>query len=163
MKSSLLLLPAFALLCATSASGAGVIYEWVDDGGRVHLSDVVPEKFQGVAKRVDSRQSEIPAAEQAEAKRQAAKLKAQAATVPVPSSPADPAARPGAAPTAKSSASAAAPTASDCVNWRRRFAVSRDCFAGFQLPDGSLRPGAFQTCGDDVPNPEPVCGPEGWR
>ena len=162
MKSSVFSLTlALALLCVTSACPAGVIYEWVDDGGRVHLSDVVPEKYQSLAKRVDSRQFEIPAAEQDEARRQAAKLKAQAASVPLPLRPADPAIRSGAASAPKSGAAASA--ASDCATWRRRFAISRDCFAGFQLPDGSLRPGAFQTCGNDVPNPEPVCGPEGWR
>lgn len=46
----------------------------------------------------------------------------------------------------------------DCASWRKRFAVSRDCFMGFTLPDGSLRPGAAQTCGPDLPNPAPLCG-----
>ena len=51
----------------------------------------------------------------------------------------------------------------DCLSWRKRFAVSRNCFAGFTLADGSLRPGAAQSCGPDLPNPEPVCGPEHWN
>jgi hypothetical protein len=46
----------------------------------MHASDTVPEKYKSVAKRVDPSRSQIPAAQQAEAQRQAAILKANAAS-----------------------------------------------------------------------------------
>jgi hypothetical protein len=35
------------------------IYQWVDDSGKTHMSEMVPEKFKATAKRVDSRRYEV--------------------------------------------------------------------------------------------------------
>ena len=63
---------------------AGTIFEWVDDNGRKHASDTVPDKYKGVAKPVDPGLFQIPAAQQEEARRQAEALKARAASVAPP-------------------------------------------------------------------------------
>ena len=66
-----------ALLFALSAQAA-VIYRWVDEDGRTHVSDVVPEKYRKSATRVDSSRSEIPTEQRKQAEQAAAKNKALA-------------------------------------------------------------------------------------
>ena len=140
---------------ASAPSPAGTIYEWVDDSGRMHASDTVPEKYKGVAKRVDPSRSQIPAAQQAEAQRQAAALKANAASA-APAPVGSVAQTDG---TRRAARGASAPSASECVAWRQRFKESQDCFIGFSNPDGSR---GYHSCANEVvPDPEPVCGPAG--
>jgi len=51
------LLLAVALL--SLPAGAADIYRWVDENGKVHISDTVPEKYRKSAKRIDSGQYEV--------------------------------------------------------------------------------------------------------
>ena len=156
-----------ASVALASACDAQVIYKWVDDQGRTQASDVVPEKYKAVAERIDASRYTLSPADADAARRSAASLKARAdngaASAPSVAASALAQRRTGAASAAGKAARAISDTAANCAAWRKTFAVSRDCFAGFTLGDGSLRPGAAQACGDDVPNPEPVCGPEHWR
>ena len=55
---------ALCLLTSASVSLAGAaVYRWVDDQGKVHYAEVVPQRYQGVAKRVGAEANE-PSAEQ---------------------------------------------------------------------------------------------------
>jgi len=58
------------------AASATVIYRWIDENGRTHVSDVVPEKYKKSATRVDSAQYEAPPESRKEAEQRAAKEKA---------------------------------------------------------------------------------------
>jgi hypothetical protein len=137
-----------------ASSDAGTIFEWVDDNGRKHASDTVPDKYKGVAKPVDPGLFQIPAAQQEEARRQAEALKARAASVAPP-----PAADAVQAESQRQNRSAPAPSAADCAAQRRRFAASQDCFVGFTKPDGSR---SSRSCANEiVPEPDPSCGPGG--
>ena len=151
---------------ACAATHAGLLYTWEDERGQVQISDVVPPKYKATARRIDSRQFELSAEQVQAAQAQASALKARAST----------AAQNGQLPPSRSTHSpasaavtAARPSQSinfnDCTAWRRAFLASRDCFAGFQRGPGygALRPGAYEACGPEIPNPEPKCGPEKWQ
>ena len=56
-----------ALLLLASAAIATVVFRWVDDQGKVHYSDVVPERFRGNAKPVDAPANEPTVEQQREA------------------------------------------------------------------------------------------------
>jgi hypothetical protein len=140
---------------------AADIYRWVDDTGRVHLSDRVPEPFRNSAIRIDSRQFELTPQQRSDAAVRAAQDRARAAesadrdakTKDVQAAESAPAA-PGV-----QARTPAAPTdaASVCASLRRRFDQSADCFAPFVNANGSIKPEAFQICGPAVPAPVLEC------
>lgn len=69
------LLGCAALLCTLSAQ-ATVIYRWVDENGRTHVSDVVPPKYMKSATRVDSGESAVSPERRQQAEEAAARTKA---------------------------------------------------------------------------------------
>jgi len=158
MKHAIVLAGALWLSIAQAAD----IYQWVDESGRTHLSDVVPEKYKHSAKRVDSRLFEVSPQQRAEAEARAARERDQAAKGAT-EAPAgvrgERAAALGGAAAASAAASAGAPgNASDCASLRRQYAESQACFAPFLNVNGSYKPGAFEKC-TQLPDPSPKCGP----
>ncbi|HWI11026.1 MAG TPA: DUF4124 domain-containing protein [Burkholderiaceae bacterium] len=139
-----------------SMAQAADIYQWVDESGRTHLSDAVPEKYKHSAKRVDSRLFEVSPQQRAEAEARAAREREQAmkgaADAPV-------GARGVAAPASAATPASAPSKASDCATLRRQYAQSQECFAPFMNTNGSIKPGAFEKC-TQLPDPSPKCGPE---
>ena len=153
---SLRTLLAAALLLAAVAAPAAVIYRWVDENGRTHLSDTVPEKYRKSATRVDSSQYEVSPerrreAEQAAAKDKAAAGKAGTRGVEMPATPAS-VPRP-----AKRPAQGVTPD-TDCDTWQRLYRESEACFGPFRTVGGGIKPEAFEAC-TTIPSPEPKCGP----
>jgi hypothetical protein len=148
-----------SVLSLACISNATVIYQWIDDSGHTQMSDVVPEKYKATAKRVDSRQFEISPETRIAAQAQAAALKASSNETSVAKqlSPIYPASA-AVAGRRRSPADLAS-----CPAWWRTFVESRDCFGSYQTNHGPLRPGAYEECGPEVPNPEPTCGPEERR
>lgn len=45
----------------------------------------------------------------------------------------------------------------DCATLRRRYLDSAACYAPFLNVNGSIKPGALETCGPPVPNPVREC------
>ena len=143
----------FSALCYSAY--ATDLYRWVDENGRTHISDSVPEKFRKSAKKVDSRQSEVSDEQRREAERRAAAEKAraekmmeektQAASQAAPA----PAAVPGGG-----RASASAET--DCATLHKMYKESLACFAPYIRGNGTVRPEAFERCTE---MPQPACGP----
>jgi len=159
MKHAIVLCGALWLSIAQAAD----IYQWVDESGRTHLSDVVPEKYKATAKRVDSRQFEPtpqqPAAAQALAARER-ELAAKAAAADAAGS----AAQRGAAAATKPASAPAAPASSasnvtDCATLRQLYTQSQECFAPFRNTNGSLKQGAYDKC-VEVPDPSLKCNLE---
>jgi hypothetical protein len=158
---------AAAALSIAMLAEAAIIYEWVDEDGRTQVSDVVPKKYKRTARRVDSARFNVPPKQLKAAQAEAAALKAKAAAAAPkrrPAAEAAPAAAPAAAlsPTQTFETTGGPPPVdfADCPAWWRAFVASRDCFAGYQTVRGPLRPGAYQACGPEIPNPEPKCGPQ---
>ena len=162
VASCVLACAASGLLCASLARAAE-IYQWVDESGRTHLSDVVPEKYRATAKRVDSRQFEPTPQQRAAAQALAAREREQAAKAAVADA-AGSAAQGDAAAAAKAASAPAAPAsgasnATDCASLRQLYTQSQECFAPFRNTNGSLKPGAYDKC-VEVPDPSPKCGLE---
>lgn len=156
MIQRLMLVVSCALWIAVAQ--AADLYEWVDDQGGLHVSDIVPEKFRSRAKKIDTRSSEIPPQQRSEAEARAAKDKqtlekaqaeADAARTRMQrgSGPRDPVAAPGATPK----------PADDCPTLQRQYKESQECFATFRGQDGTVKPEAFQKC-TDLPDPSAKCG-----
>lgn len=153
----------FSLLAASAIAlpslHAGDIYRWVDDNGRVQLSDTVPEKFKKSATRIDSRQYELTPQQRAEANARAEREKARTAQAAAQARAAEAAAATRAASAASAAKAAAkpAPPPTDCATLHARYVASANCFGPFRNTNGSMKPGAFETCGPAVPYPANEC------
>jgi hypothetical protein len=148
-----------ALLLALSAQGA-VIYRWVDESGRTHVSDVVPEKYRKSATRIDSSSSEVSPEQRQQAERAAAKEKALAEEA-VTRHQSTPAFQPASA--ASQAAASKRPAqgvtdSTDCATWRRLYRESMECFGPFRTTSGATKAEAFEKC-NPIPSPELKCGP----
>lgn len=148
------------MLAGALASHGAVIYRWVDENGRTHVSDVVPEKYKKSAKRIDSGQYEVSPERKQQAQERAAREKAlvdEAArrreSAPVPAS------APGASkPTASKRPAQGVTEATDCETWRRLYRESVECFDPFRTARGGTKPEALEKC-TPIPDPKPKCGP----
>lgn len=133
------------------------IYRWVDDTGRVHISDTVPEQYKSSAKRYDARQFE-----RTEEQRRRAEINSQRAADALRSSPARPV---PANPDAASPATAGLPQdtpvldpeTADCDALHQQFKQAQECFTPFRTRDGIRGGEAFQKC-QDIPPPPARCG-----
>jgi hypothetical protein len=154
---------AAALLGATLAldAGAAIIYRWIDELGRSHVSDTVPARYRAKATRIDTSEFEIPPERSAGAQREVERLKSEL----------DERTRPGdAKPQPRQSVRAAsAPSASirgrfdsasaagDCDTLRQLFRESQECFAPYFNANGSVKAEAFARC-VELPDPTSRCG-----
>jgi hypothetical protein len=152
-KSAVLL--CFGALCFSSY--ATDLYRWVDENGRTHVSDSVPEKYRKSAKKVDSRQSEVSDDQRREAERRAAEERSRAAKMMEEKTQAANQAAPG---TAAMPASERAGTSAgnDCAAQHRMYRESLACFAPYVMGNGAVRPEAFERC-TSMPDPSFDCGP----
>ena len=134
------------------------MYRWVEENGKVHVSDLVPERYKKTAKRIDSTQFEVSAADRmaaqdrAAADRKAAEDRAAAdrarekASATAMAPPSQPAAKPK--PFGES----------ECEAAHRQYKESMACFAPFVADNGIMKAEAFEKC-TSVPDPSPRCGP----
>lgn len=151
----------WGVLAAGLAFGAGAtdIYRWVDENGRTHLSDVVPERYRDAATRVDSRSHELTPEQQREAQERAAREAERAGRAPPAAAQAPLPPAPVVPPTAVVKRPAQTVTEStDCTTWWRLYQESQECFGPFRLVGGGIKPEAFDHC-NEIPSPELRCGP----
>ncbi len=133
------------------------IYRWVDDSGRVHISDTVPDQYKSSAKRYDARQFE-----RTEEQKRRAEINNQRATDVLRSSPGR------AAPTQPDATAPVTaglpqdppvldPETADCDALHQQFKQAQECFTPFRTRDGIRGGEAFQKC-QDIPPPPARCG-----
>ncbi len=154
MKAGLFAWIAAAACCGPAAQAAD-IYRWVDDAGKTHLSDTVPERYRARATRVDPAAYELSPAERAQAQaraRQAAASRPAAASAPAPAVSLG-----GASGAVGAASRPAGLDPRDCAAWQKRYTASQECFAPYRLANGAIRPEAFQKC-TEVPDPASQCG-----
>ncbi len=155
----LVLVLVLGLLLAQPAC-ATVIYRWVDESGRTHVSDVVPEKYRKSATRIDSAGSDVSAVQAREARELAAREKALA------DAPGKRAQRQQSAQPASAASAATSPKrpaqgvtdTTDCSTWRRLYQESEECFGPYRTVGGGVKQEAFERC-NVIPSPELKCGP----
>lgn len=146
---------AVCLLTSASADGAGAaVYRWVDDQGKVHYAEVVPQQYLGAARRVDAAANEPSAEQRRDALARARQQKSQAAAMAAErhGSPASAANAPSAASAAAASQAAGKRPAqtpddqTDCKTWQRLYKESIECFGPFRTVRGATKPEAFEVC-----------------
>ncbi len=145
---------ALAVWAALGAQAA-TVYRWVDEQGRTHFSDTVPDRYRDRARPVDLQDDTPDERERREAEDRAARDRARLprasdaapTPAPAPAPTAAPAKRPPVAPTADT----------DCDTWRRLYQESLDCFGPYRTVRGATRPEAFERC-TAVDEPPPRCG-----
>lgn len=140
MRAAILFLAAFAV-----SVQAGEIYRWVDENGKTHVSDVVPEKYKGSARLVSPGREPTP--EERRAAEERARLDRERATQASPARAAQ-----SAPPEPQAQAE------SDCERAHRLYKESQECFMPYRNANGSIRSEAFQRCAQ-VPDPSTRCGP----
>ena len=147
------------ILAGALACHGAVFYRWVDENGRTHVSDVVPEKYKKSATRIESGQYEVPPERKQQAQEQAAREKAFAEeaakrreSAPVPAS-----APSASKPTAPKRPAQGVTASTDCETWRRLYRESIECFDPYRTARG-VKPEAFEKC-TEIPDPKPKCGP----
>jgi hypothetical protein len=149
---------AAALVLALPVFGA-TVYRWVDEQGRVHFSDVVPEKYRNTARPVDAPAAAPSMEQRREAAERAARDKARAdQAAKERESRQTPA--PGPAPAASASAKrppAAPDESTNCETWRRLYRESLECFAPYRTARGGTKAEAFEHC-TPVLEPPVRCG-----
>lgn len=157
MKRPTICILALGLL-SSSATLATVVYRWVDERGRTHVSDVVPDRYRKSAKPVNLGPYEVSPEDKRQAEERAARDKAAASMrKPGQSEPASQAASAASAlPTRRPSQGVTSTT--DCATWRRLYQESLDCFGPYRTSRGGIKPEAFDNC-TLVPSPDEKCGP----
>ena len=155
---------ALSLGLIAMSTQAADIYQWVDEQGRTHMSDTVPDKYKRKAQRMDSEQFELKEAERRQAAAQRAALLRNAASTSAASAPQAPAiaTSPSADPTRPGTrrAAASAPTAPEesCETLQRRYKEAQDCFgAAPKTAGGGINAAAAPQCPALV-DPSPRCG-----
>ena len=139
------------LMSALVFEADAAVYRWVDDQGKVHYAEVVPQRYQGVAKRVGAEANE-PSAEQrrdalARAQREKADAAARAAERQRPPARAASAPSAVAGPRPAARRPAQIPNdQTDCKTWQRLYRESIECFGPFRTTRGATKPEAFEVC-----------------
>jgi hypothetical protein len=139
---------AVALLMAQSPVRASTIYRWVDDQGKTHYAELVPEKYRKAATPLSSSPSNPTEEQQRDARQRAAQDKVRAAETGRAATKPIVASKPGSAsssPTARRPAQV--PDAqTDCATWARLYRESLDCFGPYRTTRGATRAEAFRRC-----------------
>jgi hypothetical protein len=153
-------LPCFVTLLACSflvcspASSADV-YKWVDEDGRTHFSDSVPEKYKKSAKKLEPRKTEPNEGQRKAAEERAARDKALAAESG--QKPKDAGAAPAVA-AGQAPQKQAANDANDCASLHRRYRESVLCYSQVHPANGAEKSDPYAKC-EQISDPTPTCGP----
>lgn len=109
---------------------AADIYRWVDETGRTHMSDTVPEQYRKSATRTDARKFEVSDEQRREAEARAERDRAK---VRASEEARSRSLEPGQAAPAAGAPKPAASAAGDCAEQYRRYRESLDCFAPYVI------------------------------
>jgi hypothetical protein len=150
------LLPLAAALIPSFIQAAD-IYRWVDDQGRVHIGDTVPDRYRRVATKLDSKAHEPSARQRTEAAERAAKDKARLAEFDAARQAQAPASS-ASAPPQRAASRSANTGGSECDRLWQEYHESQVCFGPYFLGQGGIRAEAFSKC-KEVKNPSQQCGP----
>jgi len=129
-----------ALCFAPLAASTADVYRWVDDDGKTHYGDTIPEKYKPTAKKVGAEDPKNPAQRRESEDRVARekdKLEAlqreRNARQQQPSPP-------------PAAAQAPAQAGSDCEEQMKRYLASLECFAPYTISNGAIKSEAFEKC-----------------
>ena len=144
------------LLCSFSlAARADEVFKWIDENGKVHYGDTVPEKYRQESKKVDSSSPEVTDAQRHEAEARTAQEKARLDALQKSRD-----ANADAVPYAAPSPPDAPKVVNECEEQMRKYLQSQECFAPYRNANGGINPEAFQRC-TEVKQPRGCVAPAG--
>ena len=123
----------------------------------MHIADTVPDRYRGVATRLDSKANEPSARQRTEAAERAAKDKARLAEFDAARQAQAPASG-ASAPSLRATPRSANTGGSECDRMWQEYHESQVCFGPYFLGQGGIRAEAFTKC-KEVKNPSQQCGP----
>ena len=133
----------FLLASAPFSTADATVYRWVDDLGKTHYSEIVPQQYKGVAKQIDTSANSPTAKQRRDAQARAQKPKSVATDIyqqPLPAS--EPPAMAAFKPVSKRPDQT--PTEqTDCETWGRLYEESMACFGPFKTVRG-IKSEAFE-------------------
>jgi hypothetical protein len=154
-------LAAVSLGLLSTVAAATPVCRWVDEAGRTHLTDVVPERYKAWATCTDSNRYELSASQ-----RRAALKRVEEDRAATTRAAATPPLRPASG-TERRTASASGSVvkrpaegvtdATDCATWWHLYDESIACFGPFRTTRGATKVEAFEVC-NAIASPEPMCG-----
>ena len=154
--SSLAIRLSTAILCLVAGAAHAVpMYSWVDEQGRTHISDTVPDQYRKSARRVESTRFNVSEKQRRDATARMAVLAGAAASRPAGATNA-----PGLSGPAFASprlAAASAPAANDCAALVQRFREAQDCFQSAPRNQNGTVNAAKANC-PEIVDPSPQCG-----
>lgn len=156
MKKKLVCGLAFAALCGAAAAD---IYRWVDEQGRLQMSDRPPPQHRGTVTKQDSRPVAPSPQQQRDAQDRAARDRDRLKAIEGQRS-ASQAARATAAASAQADEPVQLPpraSTEDCRLWRIEYSNSLRCYDRFRTKNG-VKAEAYGVCGPEVLNPAFECG-----
>jgi len=145
---------AIVLMCAAGLSHAADIWRWVDEHGRTHMADSVPERYKAVATKIESGKFQVSESERAAAAARAGKDRERLAALEAQRIRAEAAQHPASSPAGQSPTGQ---TGTECDALWHAYYESQRCFAPHLLPRG-VKEEAFQQC-KTVLSPSNRCGP----
>lgn len=151
---------AVVLAIAPCLAHAATIYRWVDDQGRMHIADTVPDRYKSGATKVDSKQFELSEDERAAAAARLAKERARQADAQRAQAEAVKTSASNPSPAASSSAPrpSSAGSGTECDRLWQAYFESQECFAPYQSRNRGTKAEAFDRC-HPAENPSQRCGP----
>jgi len=128
------------LLGSMSLSTYGAdIFRWVDENGKVHYGDSIPDRYKQKAKKIDPKSDEVTGAQRQEAQERVAREKAKAESIRKAREAKSDGAPQGSAPSTLAGDGG-------CEDQLKKYLESQTCFAPYRLKDGGIKPEAFQNC-----------------
>jgi Sec-independent protein translocase protein TatA len=125
------------------ATYAADVFRWVDENGKIHYGDSVPERYKQAAKKLDAERANVTSAQRQEAEARLAREKAAAESMRRARE-----AKLGAtqSSSAKSPDIARVDGNAGCAEQMKRYQESLDCFAPYRTARGGIKQEAFQHC-----------------
>lgn len=154
-------LVAIVLMCAAGLVYAADIWRWVDEHGRMHMADSVPERYKAGATKIDSAKFQLSERDRVAAAARAGKDRERLADLEAERTRAEaaqlPASSPVSAGSIPASRSSTGQTGTECDALWGAYYESQRCFAPYLMP-GGVKEEAFQQC-KTVLSPSNRCGP----
>src|SRR5690349_14933853 len=124
---------------------AADVFRWVDDDGKTHYGESVPERFKQNARKVDlTGVGGVSDAQRQEAEARLAREKAKVESLQRGREE-----KADAAPAATTPPPPDAPQAgNECEEQMKKYLASQDCYAPYRNANGSLKPEASERCTD---------------
>jgi hypothetical protein len=139
---------AFLLLFSISLAVHGAdVFSWVDEDGKTHYGDIVPERYKQKAKKLEG--VDVPSVQRQEAEARLGREQARAEALRRAREAKLGEVQPNAEPSpdiAGAGDSTAGDNTNTCQAQLKKYLESLDCFAPYMIKGGAVRPEAFQHC-----------------